>query len=390
MALTHDQMLAFVLKMTKHGLDTVQKMADGGTVLQDANPTAISNTSTPGGVAGGLGGLLGTTNNFKASVAPIQQGTNAAQLNNAYTGAQGALGNANGLAGALQPGTNQGLDTQNLLTQQLIGQTQGIGPNPAAAALNQATGRNIDQQAALNASVRGAGSNAGLVATQNARVGGDIQQQAAAQAAQLQAAQALAAQEQLKGLAGQQVGQGIGGVQLQNQVNQGEQALLQGANEASNNAVVSQQNSINAVNAYTAKANQESGGGLLGGLGSALGGIGGFILGGPPGALAGASLGGQLGNAGKKAFGGKVLPPHLHKIAALYHPEYMRGYGDGGTVPGTPEVNHDAYKNDKVPALLTPGETVIDLDTLHRKDKLGKMARFVAKNIERKKMGRSA
>jgi hypothetical protein len=59
----------------------------------------------------------------------------------------------------------------------------------------------------------------------------------------------------------------------------------------------------------------------------------------------------------------------------------------GGKVPGKmPEK--DAYKNDTVDAKLTPGEVVIDVNTLKDKGKLGQMARFVAKEIERKKAGR--
>ena len=60
----------------------------------------------------------------------------------------------------------------------------------------------------------------------------------------------------------------------------------------------------------------------------------------------------------------------------------------GGKVPGK-APKKDAYKNDTVDAKLTPGEVVIDINTLKDKGKLGQMARFVAQNIERKKMGRA-
>jgi hypothetical protein len=77
-----------------------------------------------------------------------------------------------------------------------------------------------------------------------------------------------------------------------------------------------------------------------------------------------------------EAHGGKVYPHMGEELKA------------GGKVPGHPKVHHDSYKNDVVEAKLSPGEVVIDLDSLHHKGKLGKMARFVAKEIERKKMGR--
>ena len=60
----------------------------------------------------------------------------------------------------------------------------------------------------------------------------------------------------------------------------------------------------------------------------------------------------------------------------------------GGKVPGRPMINHDSFKNDVVDAKLSPGESVIDINTLRDKGKLGKMARFVAREIERKKAGR--
>ena len=61
----------------------------------------------------------------------------------------------------------------------------------------------------------------------------------------------------------------------------------------------------------------------------------------------------------------------------------------GGKVPGKPKVQHDAYKNDTVSAKLTPGEVVIDLDTLKDQGPLGHMARAVAQAIMKKK-GRKA
>lgn len=129
----------------------------------------------------------------------------------------GQLGNAGG-TGA-QVGGIQGL--QNVLAQQqgTAGQLQGIangtGPNPAQAALNQATGQNIANQAALMAGQRGAGSNVGLLARQAGQQGAGIQQQAVGQGATMQAQQqmnainALGAQEAAMGATNQNIA-GIG------------------------------------------------------------------------------------------------------------------------------------------------------------------------------------
>ena len=45
------------------------------------------------------------------------------------------------------------------------------------------------------------------------------------------------------------------------------------------------------------------------------------------------------------------------------------------------KVNHDSYSNDKVPALLSQGEVVIDKDTLNDPGQIGQMARAVAHHI---------
>ncbi len=103
----------------------------------------------------------------------------------------------------------QGLTNQQ---QALMGQQQGTaeqyqniangtGPNPAQAALNQSTGQNVANQAALMAGQRGAGSNIGLLAREAAQQGAATQQQAVGQAATMQAQQQLAG---LSGLAQQQ------------------------------------------------------------------------------------------------------------------------------------------------------------------------------------------
>jgi hypothetical protein len=499
-----DKKLAFVHKQTKLALEHVQHFDTGGTTLGGPVTAGTNNAVGPAGILGAVGSVLGTNNNFQATGANIQQGTNAAQLNNAYTGAQGALGQATNQSNVLNNGLNQGVNSQNTLTNELTQESQGKGAAQQAAqsALNQNTGQNIAQQAALAALTRGAGANAGLIAQNAANTGAATQQTAVGQEATNQANNALAAQSQLGNLASTQVNQGTASTQLANQTQQGEQGILQNANTAANNAAVSQQSNINTTNAAVAAGNQNSNMNLLSGAGQAI-----------------SSLGG--GVAALFAKGGKV-PEHLAHTAAIYHPHFAGGgmawqnpqvdtgninsgpavnlpqfvpafskspnpskpsadpmpnmnspsmqlntsalppvqelspaaqdqasigmmarggkakhfdqggqtqnstdssppepnmqaaqemqkgatergttlsqgwqnlksglgYKEGGKVPGKPKVAHDAYSNDTVKADLTPGEVVIDLNTLKDKGKLGQMARFVAKEIERKKAGR--
>ena len=110
--------------------------------------------------------------------------------------------------------------------------------------------------------------------------------------------------------------------------------------------------SLPAYNGDFGKASSSGGGGGGGG-----GGMGGMA------AIAAMAKGGKVPNMGSR----------LEK---------------GGKVPGKAKVAHDDYSNDTVSAKLSPGEVVIDLNTLKDPGKLGQMARFVAQNIERKKMGR--
>jgi hypothetical protein len=79
----------------------------------------------------------------------------------------------------------------------------------------------------------------------------------------------------LANLSGQQVAQGQAATQGLNNATQNEQNILQNANSAYNNAQVGMQSNINNVNSQTAIGNQNTNtgivGGLLGGVGSALG-----------------------------------------------------------------------------------------------------------------------
>lgn len=403
----HQKKLDFVLKMTKHALEHVQHF-DGGGVVGDI-----------GGAIQGVAGDFTAKNGYQANIAPTNQIDYSAP-------AKAAVGNIGQGYGQSQKLLNE----QQGLAGTLANEVQGGGPNPAQAQLNQATGQNIEQQAALAAGTRGAGANAGLIASNNARQGAAIQQNAVGQAATMRAQQQLAAQGQLQ----QQQNSELGNIQGE----QGIQGNLYGAsanaNNAQNNTAVSNYGMAQGINAGVAQNNanavNQTNKGFLSGIGAAIPTVGGAVGGAVRDAV------GSL--ASVFAEGGKV-EPHMHHAAKIFYPHLYAEGGNvdfgvssssapsvstpslivpqsndsenkasgsggpggsaqaammfaakGGKIPGKAKVDHDDYANDTVDAQLSPGEVVIDLNTLKDKGKLGKMARFVAANIERKKMGRKA
>lgn len=274
--MSHDKMLSFVSSMAKNGLE---HFASGGTTLSGpASPATTGGDTTSGGVFGGLSGLIGTANNFQASSVPIQAGTNVNQLNKAYTGAQQGIKDENSIAGTLKDELSGGVGSQNFLRQNYENQINGTGPSPAQAALNQNTQQNISQQAALAANTRGAGSNAGLIAVNNAQQGAATEQQAVGQEATLKAEEQLAAENNLQNLAGSQVAQGTTSAQQYTNAQQNEQNILQSSNTANNNANVALQSNINNVNAGVSAGNAASTGNVfssvVGSASDALSGIG--------------------------------------------------------------------------------------------------------------------
>lgn len=272
-----DHRMELLKALREHG-QTLQKFAGGGDVTTLGGPTDVgqgNGSPGSGGLFGGLSDLLGTTNKFSASGAKIQQGTNTGQLNNAYTSAQQGLGDQQGFLNALQ--AQNGVQNQSDVYNQMGNVANGTGPNPALAMLNQQTGNNVANQAALIASQRGASANPGMMARQAAQQGGQIQQNAIGQAAALQAQQQLNALNNQSSIAQNQVGNLGAATTGYNQALQNEQQILQNANQGFNDASVGMQSNINNVNAGVAAGNQRANsgliGGILGGVGSALGGL---------------------------------------------------------------------------------------------------------------------
>lgn len=281
------------------------------------------------GMIGQGGGAAGT--GFAApEAANIQQGTNVADVQGAQAGAANSLASQQALLAALQ-GQNglgqqnavaqqqnalnsqlnaaNGIGTQNAAIQGLQGAAgmygniaQGRGPNPAQAALNQNTGQNVANQAALMAGQRGAGSNVGLMARQAAQQGAATQQQAVGQGATLQAQQQIAGLQGLTGanqamgglgtsqLAAQQAqqaalanqanlvaGQQIAGTTANTQANLANQQQMQGALQGINQSNVANQGNINTANAGLAQTQLGNQAQVMGGLGQGIGAVAGLM-----------------------------------------------------------------------------------------------------------------
>lgn len=363
-------------------------------------------------ILGDIGGLLGLTgqgSNWQA------QGITPEQLNAAIGTTGGAIGQQQALANALAAQGAQGMGSQSALTQALLEQMAGGGPSPAQQALANATGANIANQAALMASQRGAGANAGLLARQAAQQGAGIQQQAAGQGALMRAQERLAAQNALQNLAGNQIGQQAGAVGNLNQFalqNQGQMMNMMAGQNAANQAMQ--------------QAAMKQGGGVIGGLLNAAGGalagpIGNLFSGsgtsgfempemgssfrgagqssalGSSADLTPASMGSQYAQSPKtsKSLGGNYsfaqggqVPDSINAIHDIYHggmyQPKMSNYEMGGSVPGAPKVNYDSEKNDVVDAKLSPGEIVLPLSVTKSEDPVNEAAKFVAAILAKK------
>lgn len=156
-----------------------------------------------------VSGLLGTAGGFKGTgvEAPTDL-VSRGQLENAQSSVSQNQQGQRDLLAQLQ--AQNGLANQTQVYNQLQGVAAGTGPNPALAQLNQATGANTANQAALMAGQRGASQNTGLLARQASMQGAANQQNAAGQAATLQAQQSLGAIQAAGSLANTQVANQVG------------------------------------------------------------------------------------------------------------------------------------------------------------------------------------
>src|SRR5580698_2011559 len=139
-----------------------QKFSKGGYIKKIANRKyfddgGIASNSVAPGVNGGfqtntneqgIGGISAALG-LNAQSANINPGTNNAQLNNAYTGANNAINAQVGLANQLTPQVGNAVQNQNTVANQEAAMATGAGPNPALNQLAATTGQNVNQEAAL-------------------------------------------------------------------------------------------------------------------------------------------------------------------------------------------------------------------------------------------------
>lgn len=377
--------------------------------------------------------------NFTANTAGITNPTDAGQLAEAHGETQSGLGQQQQFVNALQ--AQNGIGNQSQVYNQLQGIAAGTGPNPAQAALANATGANTSNQAALMAGQRGAGANAGLIARQAAQQGAANQQNSIGQGAALQAQQSLNAVGQAGQIAGQQVGQQAGALGTYNQLaqnNQGMQQTAAGQLNSTNVQNTSQQNSSNAgVAGVNAQAQNKVTSGIVSTLsGGLLGAAGGGMIksyadGGPttgalppassspagfwglhltgvqpiaqPGATSSApspataapgaeekagndmgSLALKVGKMALLAKGGKV--PAMVSPGERYLPpravkEVAKGKDPlkaGEKIPGKPKYKGNDYRNDVVPKTLESGGIVLPNEVMQSKNPHWAAHKFVS------------
>lgn len=377
----------------------------------------------------GLGGGASGTG-FSGPTQALQvQPTTAAQANTAYGDTQNSMAQQQALLAALQQ--QQGLQNQSQVYGQLQGVVNGTGPNPAQAALNQNTGQNVANQAALMAGQRGASQNVGMIARQAGQQGAAIQQGAVGQAATLQANQSLNALSQAGQLATTQAGQQIGQTNANTQAQQAEQSNILNAIQGQNTTNVQQQNGVNTANAALANTQMQGQQGLIGGV---MNGAGALMGGGAEGGDVRMADGGaaaspyslgvntNLSSGPQSSFGqfvsGVNAPDEDDNSTPQQAPTtgagalqqgmstFAQGIGNqaglakggnvghklkkGGHVPGTPKVKGavNDYANDTVDAKLSPGEIVLPRSVTKSADPIKASAAFVANVLAKRKVGK--
>lgn len=294
------------------------------------------------------------------------------------------------------------------LSGQLSQAAQGIGPSVAQTMLANTTGQNVEQQAALMGSQRGANQNVGLMARQAAQRGAGIQQDAAGQAAVLRAQEIMGARQQLQqqqgllgSIAGSQVGQQIGTASNYGQLTQGYQANVLNAIANANQQRVAMQGNINSANAgvqgHTADAQANIFSKVLGQAGTAMGIPGKAAEGGrvpddlqyaPHNSLAmniadpSSGTMTEYGQSGQPANQGTYIENTGNSGSQFLQNLALGGVANdfrtGGPVQGQAQVAGDSLKNDTVPAMLSPGEIVIPRSHAMDPDLAAEFARSVA------------
>lgn len=352
---------------------------------------------------GAIAGMLGLAGGQGGTGYSTVQGVTPEQLAASYQATQGSLAQQQALLNALS--AQGGIQNQQQIYQQLQDIAAGKVGNIAQAQLQQATGANVANQAALMAGQRGAGSNVGLMARQIAQQGAQTQQQAAGQAAELLARQQLGAIQGAGNLATTQVGQQQAAQQAALAAQLQQQQVLQAANTAYSQQQVEMAKGIQAQQAAA-----------IGGIEQGIGTAAAAALGIPP-IPKGKAHGGEIeqnfaqgGPVNRRQLsrpsiimsylqkvnpGIQLMPMQpsapLTPVQPMMPRPMMQGgsVGDslkaGGSVPGHANVPGDSLKNDTVHAMLSPGEIVLPRSVTQSANPSEAAARFVAAMKAKKK-----
>ncbi len=345
-----------------------------------------------------LSGAAGGQNSFHANAATGDAQFREQNLQPAINTAQSDYSKQLGMA-------NNVYANQGSLAQQLLAQTQGQGPSLANQQLALATNRNNQQAAGQIASQRGL--NPALAARLIAQNQASNNQTAAGQSGLLRTQEELNAQNALANVYGQQANNAISGGSLANQ-NLG---INQNAAATQNQQIIGAHNNADTLNQKTgaenAAAAQQATGGFLNGLGGALtklAPLGATIATGGAAAPLMAGEAGGLGAGLLMASHGAEVPAFLKggKVPAVVSPgervldpheaEEVRNHDKnpskmGHKVPGKAKVDGDSPENDTVPAKLKPGAVVIPRSVENSEDPEHKGREFIKALRDHKEPG---
>lgn len=274
--------------------------ANGGRGSQVTSDLGVSDQSVVGQFGSGMDQLMGF-NNYSASAPEISRQNFIPE----YLGQRNRGNMADNL--------------QDIEGQRMLAQANGQGPNPAQAQLQQQTGQNVQQQAALMAGQRGASANPALMARQAAMQGANIQQQAVGQANTLAAQQQLAASNQY-----QQI------LQNRQQNSLQAQGILQGANAAQNTAITQGSLGAQNINSNVSGQNSQHQGQMLGSIMNGLSGV----MGAEGGEVPHFDEGGDVGEANVADYSAPgVDEPSMTPFTA-FDAGQKKGGGGGGMMGG--------------------------------------------------------
>lgn len=329
------------------------------------------------------------SNFFGGSAKPYQaqSGLQPGELEQMSKERQAAIEGMGKFAEAAKTGGLLGLTAQENLLPKLEAMAAGKGPSVVENLLNQYAGDIGTQQAAAAASQRGASQNVGLVGRQAARGAADIYQRAASEMATARTREQMAAIEQLRQLAQQQA----------QQYQTGTQAYGQTALEAQRSGLQAQAQQEAQRTAMAQQQMQQQGGllgGLLGGTATVL--SSGLLKGSPAAAapVGGMSTGANIRRSVPMSYadGGVVdqndqRPPEEKEmdIVSMLLESQPKAMAHGAKVPGKAQVDGDSYKNDTVPALLSPGEIVVPRSAARDPEKAAAFAKSVSMRSKRRK-----